>query len=360
MDPKALPDSPIPAFIPDLCHRQSVLRILLATQLFALLMTLVHTGPRGLDWEYLALTSLFMHWVTLSAAGLLCASQGFFRQWHPRHQAAAAYALLLCITALFAMLAEVIRLQPWQSEYPDRWNLLSLNFILYCVAISAILGAIGLRYLYLQHQRYCENQAGLEARLQALQARIKPHFLFNSMNSIAELISTQPDVAEEAVLDLAELFRASLSEEAALTTLDQEIRLCQSYVRMEGLRLGPRLQVEWSLPPDTLTCQIPPLCLQPLVENAIYHGIQPNPAGGKLEVLAYRREKTLYLEVRNPLPPTDPDGGRVHQGNRMALNNIRHRFDQRYGGEAAVKTSRQEKTFTAILRIPQTPDREAD
>lgn len=357
--PKPVGRAPQPAFIPNLCHKQAVLRIVLATQLFALLVTLVHSGPGWLDWTHLALTSLFMQWIALSSAACLCAMRKRLEALPSDQQARRAYLLVLSLTLVYALLAEAIRLRIWTQGSDASWNDVDPSFVLHCVLISAIVSAVGLSYLYLQHQRFLEGQAGLEARIEALQARIKPHFLFNSMNSIAELIAVDPIKAEESVLDLAELFRAALKQESGLAPLGEEVGLCKSYLRIEGLRLGNRLQVDWRLDDSCLRLPVPPLCLQPLVENAIYHGIQPLPDGGRLQIAAYQQARSLYLEVSNPLPGNSlvpPE--RQHEGNRMALENTRRRLEAHYGPRAVIKTSRQEGRFTALIRIPlnQTAD----
>src|SRR5690606_35575629 len=134
-------------------------------------------------------------------------------------------------------------------------------------------------------------------RLQALQARIRPHFLFNSMNTIASLIATDPETAEEAVLDLAEVFRATLNQWDPLVPLEQELDLCQRYLHIEQLRLGARLRVEWRIEPRARQALVPPISLQPLVENAIYHGIQPLSPGGTVQIESYIRNSLLYVLI---------------------------------------------------------------
>ena len=123
-----------------------------------------------------------------------------------------------------------------------------------------------------------------DGALQALQARIRPHFLFNSMNTIASLTHDQPDLAEQAIENLSDLFRASLAAEASIS-LQQELELTRSYIDLESLRLGERLEVNWHLPEREPSLNLPALTLQPLVENAIYHGIEPLSSGGSIDIL---------------------------------------------------------------------------
>lgn len=343
------------AFIPDLCQVQAVLRIVMATELGAILFTLIHSGPSTFDWNFLALNSLFMLWIALTSAGILCRWRETLAKRPASSQARLAFVVVLSVTLVYALLAEGVRLQVWMQ--PDlRWlSELEPGFLVYCLAISAILGGVGLRYLYLQYLSSQQQQAGLEARVQALQARIRPHFLFNSMNSIAGLIPLDPHQAEEAVIDLAELFRTALKDSHDLVPLHQELEVCQRYLRIEKLRLGDRLTMDWQIVPGLETLRLPPLCIQPLVENAIYHGIQPRPEGGTLSLRIYRQKDAYYIEVTNPLPARTPASESVsaeHQGNRVALDNIRSRLEAFYGNQAVLKTSRQDDKFTAIIRIP--------
>lgn len=188
------------------------------------------------------------------------------------------------------------------------------------------------------------------SHLTALQARIQPHFLFNSMNTIASLIAVNPDQAEEAVLDLSELFRASLRTVDQLIPLNQELDLCQRYLAIEALRLGDRLTLEWAIEPGLEAQAIPPLSLQPLVENAIYHGIQPRPDGGTVRIEAQSRGDFVYLMVQNPIPDQND---RQHEGNRMALANIRLRLQALFGAPAVLKQSHHNDIYTVTLRLPR-------
>jgi two-component system sensor histidine kinase AlgZ len=207
-----------------------------------------------------------------------------------------------------------------------------------------------LRYFYLQRQWQQQREAEMQSHLTALQARIQPHFLFNSMNTIASLIATNPDQAEDAVLDLSELFRASLRTVDQLIPLARELDLCQRYLAIETLRLGDRLTLEWHIEPGLEQQAIPPLTLQPLIENAIYHGIQPRPDGGTVRVEAQVRGQFVYLLVQNPKPGHNHS---QHDGNRMALANIQSRLQALFGEPAVLKNSHQGDIYTVTLRLPR-------
>src|SRR5690606_31316183 len=149
------------------------------------------------------------------------------------------------------------------------------EFVLRSLGVAGIVAAVALRYLYMQHEWKRRLESESAARIEALQARIRPHFLFNSLNTIAAMIEAAPKAAEAAVEDLADLFRAALAANSRLVPLCDELALARGYLALEHLRLGERLQVEWdvdTLPVDAL---VPPLTLQPLLENAVYHGIEP-------------------------------------------------------------------------------------
>ena len=147
-----------------------------------------------------------------------------------------------------------------------------IDFLVRTTTIGAIVGAIALRYMHLQLMWKRDLARQAQARVEALQARIRPHFLFNSMNTIASFTRTQPELAEQVVEDLSDLFRASLSDSSS-SNLGGELALARGYLRIEALRLGERLQVEWEVDELPPTVEIPPLTLQPLVENAVIHGI---------------------------------------------------------------------------------------
>ena len=192
----------------------------------------------------------------------------------------------------------------------------------------------------------------MQSRIQALQSRIRPHFLFNSMNIIASLIASDPETAESVVEDLSELFRASLNEAGNQVPLQEELDLCERYVRIEALRLGDRLRLEWDIEESSQTVKIPLLTLQPLLENAIYHGVQPRPEGGTIGVRLWFSEDNVHVEITNPLPD---EGARNHnQGNKMALNNIRSRLMVLYGARANLSVATVNERYVTSLKYPIT------
>jgi two-component system sensor histidine kinase AlgZ len=221
-------------------------------------------------------------------------------------------------------------------------------FVLRNVGIGLIVTGLALRYFYVAHEWRRSVELRAAARVHALQARIRPHFLFNSMNTIAALTRSNPPRAEAAVQDLADLFRATLADKGDTITLAEELEVARTYQRMEQLRLGARLQVEWktdSLPANAL---VPGLMIQPLLENAIYHGIEPRPEGGTVTISGEVSGDLVTIVVRNPL---DPAPGQ-REGNRLALANIRERLSLLYGERALMKSGRFDAEYIVTVRFP--------
>lgn len=187
-------------------------------------------------------------------------------------------------------------------------------------------------------------------RLMALQARIRPHFLFNTLNAAVGLIRGRPDQAEEALLSLADLFHAALKDPAELATLEEEIELARSYLEIEALRLGERLRVEWDVAEEALPNRLPRLTLQPLVENAVYHGIEPRPEGGCIHIRAWTDTREVTIDIDNPLPQSPREGS----GHALALGNVAERLDLAFDAEASLTGRREGELFHVRIILPKT------
>lgn len=213
-------------------------------------------------------------------------------------------------------------------------------------SLAGIVTAIVLYYFNLQQRAY--SPAIAEARLQALQARIRPHFLFNSINAVLSLIRSQPKRAESALEDMADLFRVLMADNRDLVPLADEIGLCRQYLSLEKLRLEERLRVHWQIehmPPDAM---IPPLIMQPLIENAVYHGIEPLPEGGEITIIITRKHEDILITISNPFN-VDKDR---HHGNKMALKNIKERLLLHFDLEASLKSEVSHQHYYVHIRIP--------
>ena len=214
--------------------------------------------------------------------------------------------------------------------------------VLYTVIIAGLLLA------YFDLRGRALSPALTESRLQALQARIRPHFLFNSINAVLSLIRSDPKRAETALEDMAELFRVLMADNRELTSLGREVELCRQYLNLEELRLGERLKVEWfvdKMPEDAL---IPPLLLQPLLENAVYHGIEPRTEPGVISINIFRRGDRVHAVLRNPYQIQ----GSHHAGNKMAVNNIRERLALHFDAEASLRTSVENHSYQVHITLP--------
>ena len=192
------------------------------------------------------------------------------------------------------------------------------------------------------------SPAVAEARLQALQARIRPHFLFNSINAVLSLMRQEPKRAETALEDMAELFRVLMADNRELAPLAREVELCRQYLGLEQLRLGERLKVEWHVDKMPADAMIPPLVLQPLLENAVYHGIEPRTEAGVVSINIYATRDEVHAVLRNPY---SRDGDH-HSGNKMALGNIRERLQLHFDAEASLTSRVTEDTYQVHIIMP--------
>lgn len=336
-------------FLPDFCGRGAVGVLVLVAELLAIVLVLADNGLRGNLWADLGVTSLFVQWVTLSTAAALCLLRQPLARLPRRVAAGLAWGIIVLDTVASSLVAQAVYGGMLDAAAPSGGPVAST--VLAHGLIAGIIGGLVLRYFYVQEQLRLQQDAELQARIQALQSRIRPHFLFNSMNIIASLIAVDPDTAEGVVEDLADLFRASLRDAGTEVSLAQELDLCRRYARIEQLRMGDRLRVEWDLgdaPLDAL--RIPLLTLQPLLENAVYHGIQPLAEGGTVRVQVRWQDGEVRIRVENPVG--DPPAAAGHRGNRMALDNIRHRLQALYGPAAGVESTREAGTYGTTLHYP--------
>lgn len=332
-------------FLPDFCAPQSVLMLVLVAGLLALLLVLAGADNFAtFPWDSLALTSFLVQWIALVSAALLCKLRRPLMKLRSSTAAGLAFLLVVAMVALFSWLAEpALRLARIGYVYS-----VTGQDILRNVLMGAIVAGLIMRYFFLQEQLRVRQRTELTARLQALQSRIRPHFLFNSMNIIASLIHVDPDKAEQAVEDLSELFRASLKAEGEVG-INEELGLCQHYVNIEKLRLGDRLQVEWLLKRVPEQLRIPALTLQPLIENAIYHGVEPRAEASVVRVTLDYDGRDMSIIITNPVAQAPVSSGR---GNRMAINNIRQRLMAHYGEQAKLTMHADESVHTTYLSYP--------
>jgi two-component system sensor histidine kinase AlgZ len=338
-------------YVPDFCQPRAVLAIVLIAALLSFVLALARQPLAGSFWTDLARTSAYLLWTGLLCAGVLCVS----RRWLASMPLPRATGLTLgLMVGTVALVSEAVywfgrlwadRLGIASSLFPQQhWSFLVPNLL-----IAGIVGALALRYFYVANQWRQSVELEARARVNALQARIRPHFLFNSMNAIAALTRSDPGRAEEAIEDLADLFRASLGESRAKISLREELEVARIYQRIEQLRLGERLKVKWDVGQLPATAVVPGLLLQPLLENAIGHGIEPLPDGGTIRVTGSIVDGDVVIEVANPVTTA----GRVARGgNRMALENIRQRLELLFPGRSAVEVEEGTGRYLVRLRFP--------
>ena len=331
-------------FVPELCQAEALLSLVLLAELLVLVLVLAEPIHTSFDWMRLALTSLFVQWIVLLSAAAICRA----RPWLANLSAKTAVFIICLLVLSLTLLCTAVANHLYLNEALSREA--SSQLYLRHALISLIMCALLLRYFYLQGQWQQQQQAELQARLQALQARIQPHFLFNSLNSIASLIGSNPDKAEHAVLDLSDLFRASLANPNALSTWHNELSRAKQYLSIEQYRLGKRLDVSWKIAGVPKDLPIPHLTLQPLLENAVIYGIQPSIQGGCIEIQAQYVQGIFKLQVSNPFMLNN--NANNPRGTRLALNNIEARLQVLFGADARLSIQQQLDRYTTCLSYP--------
>jgi len=337
--------------LPDFCSAPAAVVVFVVVVLTAAVLALARQDTWLPLLTDLAGTALFLLWVGLGSTALLCKLRPALQRLPaPRATALAIGGILAVVVVLSAAVVLLGRSDLGAAfggvlRFPGSpWRFLLTN-----VAIGVIVGGLALRYFHVraEWQRNIELQA--RARVESLQARIRPHFLYNSMNTIAALTRSDAAAAEEAVTDLADLFRANLSEQRGSITLKEELEVARIYQRIEQLRLGERLTVRWQVQELPMRAQVPSLMMQPLLENAIYHGVEPRREGGTVEVRGRVDGEMIELSVSNPLPEAGHVG---HAGNGIALDNIRERLQLLYAGRASVEAGPDGAAWVVRLRFP--------
>jgi two-component system sensor histidine kinase AlgZ len=338
---------------PDFCTPRAVLAVLLIVTLTALVLALASAGFTVLFLADLSHNLLFLVWVGLGGATLLCRARAYIATLSV---AVGSVLVLGMVAGLIAVLSEIAywmlaseALNPgnlWGQPPVGHWLFQGRNILM-----GLIVSGLALRYFYVTQQWKLNVESQARARVNALQARIRPHFLYNSMNTIAALTRSDPSQAEEAVQDLADLFRANLDEKRNLITLKEELESARIYQRIEQLRMGDRLRVRWDVRELPMRALIPALTVQPLMENAIGHGVENLENGGEVIVEGHRADGMVLLRVRNPMPFDNPQS---RGGHGIALDNIRERLSLLFGASAEVRAGREGDEFVVQLRFPET------
>lgn len=327
-----------PGELPNFCHLGVNLRIVLTVEL-ALIAGVIARVPdvAGFRTEFIALSAMAQPALLLVLLVLCSLSRWLHRLTYP---VGVMMTLLIALTCAMALTHWMDTLLPDLAWLPP-WGV---------AGFTLLVGAGLLAYFNLRGRAL--SPAISEARLQALQARIRPHFLFNSLNAVLSLVRSDPRHAERALEDLAELFRALMSEARQLVALSDEIRMTRAYLELEQLRLGDRLRVLWHIEKMPADALVPPLLIQPLAENAVYYGIEPEREPGEISINIYRSQDQVHVVIRNPLSP-DP----AHRkGNGIALDNIRERLLLHFDLDATLKAEPLGAVYQVHIQFPYTRD----
>ena len=319
--------------LPNFCSTETLLRVFVVVGLLALVVVLL----QGADDPLTALAPILMFafWVAFSSLLLLCLLQRWLRRLPLLWQVVIPTLVPVVNTALVHLGAE----RYFFAASEDRLRV---------IAVAALLSLIAMRYFYLIAAWQHETRLVAQAREQALRARVRPHFLFNSMNSIAGLCRSDPARAEQITLDLADLFRATFAI-GPTHSLAEELDLVRAYLDIEHTRFGERLALEWEVPPpEQLELQVPALVLQPLVENAIQHGIAPAREAGQVSVRATREGENIRIEISNTF------GEHTGTGTNTAGDEARARLKHCFGDRAQFEAHRQDGRYQVQLTLPVT------
>ncbi|HEY6240034.1 MAG TPA: histidine kinase [Burkholderiales bacterium] len=325
----------LPDALPDFRNLGVMSRILLSVNALALLIALARSREIGEFAARVTEIAGSLEPVLLGVVAVLYLGYALLERLAYVRGLLAVFGIVLAVTAAF------FPFQPWVGGTREWQRELawSLGYAMLGTGVVAW-------YFHLRNRAF--SPAIAEARLQALQARIRPHFLFNSLNAVLSLIRKDPQRAEAALEDLAELFRTVMADNRKLIALRDELSLCRQYLNLEQLRLGERLRVQWQLDPTVEDALVPPMLLQPLVENAVYHGIEPGIAPGLIEVNIERRGDRLWLKLTNPYH----EEYHHRQGNRMALANIQERLQLHFDVEASLDTRIADARFEIDIMMP--------
>ena len=325
------PVKPRPVMVFDVCQLGVVLRAILFVE-SALAVGAAFGATDFLAWgERLAISSGAALPATLAWLGLMCALKDLLARLPATGQEAAGVALgALCGLSGCALLALVGAARtPWLAS----------------AMTGALVSAVMITALVLRNKG--RMPAETAARLAELQARIRPHFLFNSLNSAIALVREDPGKAETLLEDLSELFRHALVSKGDSVTLAEEVQVARHYLAIEQVRFGERLRVEWAVDPRAGSARVPALFLQPLVENAVKHGVEPSPSGADVKVSTQRRGGMVVIKVTNTVP-----GGQGRPGHGVALDNVRDRLRLLHDVQAQFQTALVEGRYQVRLEVP--------
>ncbi len=347
---RAVSDPQVSGFLPNFCNGWTIFNVAVIAEMLALVIALV-SPQMPISQTMLGnliLISLFIQWIALSNAAALCVTRKQLNRLSNLRAIAMSYGLMLCVTWLVGEAALwVLWLANVTSSPNPEWN---AYFHLQNLSVAAIVDALALRYFFARHQLTQRTLSEAQAKIQALRTRIRPHFLFNTMNIIASLTRSSPAQAETAIENMADLFRTMLTDEENLVPVKNEVAIAQKYLAIESLRLDNRLNVDWDIGKFPRKAVMPVLTLQPLLESAIQHGIEPLTEGGRIRVRLWEEDDKININVTAPAPRTK---ARTQQYETdTALENVRQRLESYYGKLAKLETNEEQGQLTVSLSLP--------
>lgn len=328
--------------IPHLYNGRFILRTVVLTQAVAIVLTFapgMHSDP----WYRLGLISLFVHWVMLVTTLALSLLRDRLNRLPPLAILAACTVIFLAITVLLGGIAfNWLQVQqvPLQQSFSA--------FMLANIMIALIIAVIAIQFFIMHAERNQQVRAQSQAELSALQARIEPHFLFNSLNTVAELTQIDPNAAEQALINLSALFRAALNA-GNIVSLADELKLSQQYLSLEQWRLSDRMNIVWDIPAQIPDVLLPALTIQPLLENAVRYGVEPSADVAELKIVLIESRMAVSIVITNPICTQGVSNG----GNGIALSNIRQRLQLHFGGLAQLHTAANGPLYRIKLVLPK-------
>ena len=326
-----------------------LLELFVGGNLLAMLLALAEAQSwTNLVFEHVLGYMLYINWVLLSFTALMQYGQKKLQNLSLGMTLLSGFFLLQIIVLVTTLSLNILIFFGANFSFNDLTSAILWNDVVLHLGYGLLLGSFCFRYLYLREQWFRQQNSELNARVQAMQARIHPHFLFNSLNNVICLIAIDPDKAEQMLLNLSRLFRASF-QELKLVKLSDEIELCQRYLAIEQIRLGDRLQVEWKIEHAELCqqVQIPLLTLQPLLENSIFHGVEKFLTKSTISVLIEILQNQVNIVITNPFTKET-----IHkrQGHGIAIENVKQRLEAYFGRTVSFQTYAGEGMYTTVVQ----------
>lgn len=333
--------------LPNFCNDWVVFNVIVIAEMLAIVIALVSSRSFNNPILILLYTSILVQSIALVSAGALCLTRKYLNRLPKARAMIMAYLLLLCITWLVSELTYwLLIFVKAEAFHIDRDSFLIQNLF-----VSAIVMALTLRYFVAKHELKLRSTSEAKAKMQALQSRMRPHFLFNSMNIIAGLTYSSPEKAEAALIDISDLFRMMLNDKENLVPVNNEIAIAEKYLALEKLRLDNRITIKWDIGKFPRKAIMPVLTLQPLLENAINYGIETQPHGGTINIKLWEEADKIHIHITSPVPPKKNQA--YSESYNEAFDVIRMRFQNHYGEDAYVDSqfTDTENNITVVLPV---------